>query len=112
MSTNHNNAKDALIIYELEKLVCALPDRNGKRRVFMDHVAFYNTVENAEAAMRVYIKEKKEDVGEKMYYDGIMEYHISERQVFNTPNTDIDSCIGWKSFTPDGELIKDYMPKL
>ena len=78
----------------------------------MDHVAFYNMLENAEAAMRVYIKEKKEDVGEKMYYDGIMEYHISERQVFNTPSTDIDSCIGWKSYTADGEPIKDYMPRL
>lgn len=110
MSTNSDEAKDSTIIYELEKRVCALPNRSGKRFVFMDHVSFYNTVENAEAAMMKYIKEVKEELGEKLYYDGIKEYHIVERQVFNTPSTDIESCIDWKSYTADGELIKDNMP--
>ena len=97
-----------LTIYELEWVIAeAYSDK--KRFVHVEHIAFYNTVGNAEEAMRAFILEKKKQVGDELYYDGCINYQISERRVYSYPNPDEDVCTEWKSYTPDGVLNQNQM---
>ena len=76
---------DFLYIYELEKIVCALLDKKKKRRVYVDNIYFYDSLEKAEAALQAHIKVIKKEHGTKEYHDGVLEYIICTRRFFNLP---------------------------
>ena len=99
-----NDDAEYLTIYELERTIVGTSSKDKRKTVLVNNIALFNTLENAEEAMRAYILEEKERVGEKLYYDGCLSYQICKRKVFCRPKVEIDVCIEWRSYTPDGVL--------
>lgn len=56
-----NNTTEYAVIYELEHIVAqmTISSRGKSRRVRNEHIAFYNSRETAEAAMRLFIEDEK-----------------------------------------------------
>ncbi len=107
MTTTSNDTTRFITIYELERLVVGTSAKGRRRVVHLEHIAFYTTLENAEEAMRAYILQERECLGDELYYDGCLNYIISERRVYRYPNTDEDICTVSQTYTPDGEVCPD-----
>jgi hypothetical protein len=106
-----NDTTECFIIYELEHIIAeqTISPRDEGQHVHKEHIAFFNSLETAEAAMLRFIEEKKKHLKDKEYHSFYLSYLIAERQVFNRPNTDDDSCNAWNSYTADGQLDQKHI---
>ena len=109
MGMTSNDITENFTIYELERIVLGTSSKDERRVVLVNRIAFFNTLENAEEAMRAYILEEKERVGDKLYYDGCQNFQICKKKVLCRPYIDIDVCTEWRSYTSDGVLCKNKM---
>jgi len=62
-----NDTTEYSVIYELEHIVAqmTISSRGKSRRVHNEHIAFYNSRETAEAAMRLFIEDEKKRLTER-----------------------------------------------
>ena len=106
-----NNTTEYSVIYELEHIVAemTISSRGKSRRVRNEHIAFYNSRETAEAAMRLFIEDEKKRLTEEEYRHYCLGYQLCEREVFNCPNFDEGPCISWNFYTANGELSQNHM---
>ena len=106
-----NDTTEYSVIYELEHIVAemTISSRGKSRRVHNEHIAFYNSRETAEAAMRLFIEDEKKRLTEEEYRHYCLGYQLCERKVFNCPNFDEGPCIPWNFYTANGELSQNHM---
>lgn len=62
-----NNTTEYSVIYELEHIVAqmTISSRGKSRRVHNEHIAFYNSRETADAAMRLFIENERKRLTEE-----------------------------------------------
>lgn len=108
METTNNDVTD-IVIFVLEQIRADATIGTNRRFVHPANVAFYNTLETAEAAMRSYIEIDKKFLGDKEYRRHCLGYQIIERKVYNYPNPNEDPCYRWKSYSADGVVNQDQM---
>ncbi len=106
-----NDTTEYFVIYELEHIVAQMTasSRGKSRRVRNEHIAFYNSMETAEAAMRLFIEDEKKRLTEEEYRHYCLGYQLCERKVFNCLNFDEGPCISWNFYTENGELSQNHM---
>lgn len=99
------------VIYELEYIIAGttISSKGERRHVHKEHIAFFNSLETAEAAMLMFIEDEKKRQKDKEYYSKYISYLIEEQRVFNRPNTDDGPCIAWNSYTADGKLNQKHI---
>lgn len=101
---------DYSIIYELEQ-ICAnrTIGYGNKRFVHPQNVAFFSTLESAEAAIPLNIATEKKLLGDEEFRHYCLGYQICERKVYHQPGVYNDICYRWRSYSSSGELNQDFM---